>query len=47
MRYAPLSSDRDALCESSVFAMLMLSKGFMKDRNDGIDALTKDHASHI
>lgn len=46
-RYAPLTSDREALCVSSVFAMLMLSKGFMNDRNEGIDALTSDHASHI
>jgi len=47
MRYAPLTSDREALCESSVFAMLMLSNGFMNDRNEGIDALISDHASHI
>jgi hypothetical protein len=46
MRYAPLTSDREALYVSSVFAMLMLSKGFMNDRNDGIDALISDHASH-
>jgi hypothetical protein len=25
----------------------MLSKGFMNDRNEGIDALISDHANHI
>lgn len=42
-----MTSDREALWLSSVFAMLMLSNGFMNDRNEGIDALISDHASHI
>ena len=41
-----MTSDREALYVSSVFAILMLSKGFMNDRNEGIDALISDHASH-
>ena len=42
-----MTSDREALCVSSVLAMLMLSNGFMNDRKEGIDALISDHASHI